>query len=108
MATNADADPLAARVHTSLQALWSQRRTEVRSELATLDAALDRLVADPHDASSRRRVQSTAHQLGGIFGVFGLGEEKCLMAEIDAAFSGATLDAQQCATWRTAVRAMQV
>lgn len=108
MTSDADADPLAARVHTSLRALWSQRRTEVRSELTTLDAALDRLVVDPLDAPSRRRAQNPAHQLGGIFGVFGLGHEKSLMAEIDAGLHGATLDTQQCANWRTAVRALQV
>jgi hypothetical protein len=63
--------------------MWANRRHEAVIDLESLIRTLEALVIDPSIDEVRFRAQHTAHQLAGVFGVFGFSESKAMMARID-------------------------
>jgi hypothetical protein len=63
--------------------MWTNRRREAASDLESLCSTLESLVQSPTDDEIRSRAQLLAHQLAGVFGIFGLSDSKAEMARID-------------------------
>lgn len=74
-----------------LRTMWESRRSEAMTDLHTLISRLESLVDSPDDAELRSRSQSMAHQLVGVFGVFGFTDLKNQMARIDIELSDASV-----------------
>jgi hypothetical protein len=69
--------------HDVLRDMWTNRRREAASDLESLCSTLESLVQSPTDDEIRSRAQLLAHQLAGVFGIFGFSESKATMAWID-------------------------
>lgn len=87
MSNTPDTTPEASSARDVLRTMWSSRRNEAAADLDTLLSTLESLVASPIDSDIRSRAQTQAHQLVGLFGVFGFTEPKNLMARIDIELS---------------------
>lgn len=70
-----------------LRDMWAVRRVEAETDLSTLSSVLNSLADSPDDVTLRTRAQTLAHQLVGVFGVFGFTEVKNSMARIDIELS---------------------
>lgn len=70
--------------------MWLLRRAEAAENMADLLSSLETLVETPDDAERRSLAQSQAHQMAGVFGVFGFADLKNQMARIDIALSDAS------------------
>lgn len=67
--------------------MWAVRRVEAEADLGNLLSVLSSLAISPDDAALRARAQNLAHQLVGVFGVFGFTDVKSAMARIDIELS---------------------
>jgi len=63
--------------------MWTNRRREAVGDLESLCTTLEKLVHVPSDVEIRSRARLQAHQLAGVFGIFGFSEPKDRMARID-------------------------
>lgn len=69
--------------HQVLRDMWTTRRNEAESEIRALIDLLESLAESPENHPLRSSAQLRAHQLVGVFGVFGFAELKTEMARID-------------------------
>lgn len=72
--------------------MWETRRGEAVTDLQALLSDLESLAGSPDDNEFRLRAQARAHQLVGIFGVFGYADLKNLMAHVDIELSDSSID----------------
>lgn len=70
-----------------LREMWTTRRHEAVADLDALVSLLSSLAASPSDADLRSHSQRLAHQLVGVFGVFGFTDLKNEMARVDIELS---------------------
>ena len=66
-----------------LSEMWTTRRSEAESDIRSLISVLESLADTPEDRALRTSAQLQAHQLVGVFGVFGYAELKSEMARVD-------------------------
>lgn len=78
--TNTEAS---SEINDALTALWRKRRPEVVAELEQLVALLRLWDQQPVDADVRARVVALAHQLHGIFGIFGWQDPKGRLGTVE-------------------------
>ena len=77
-----------------LREMWANRRNEAVTDLESLITTLESLVIDPFNDEVRLRAHHIAHQLAGVFGVFGFSESKAKMARIDIELSDPAISVQ--------------
>jgi hypothetical protein len=90
MSENAETSPQTPSAHDVLRDMWMLRRAEAADGLADLLSSLEALIETPDDTERRLLAQSQAHQMAGVFGVFGFADLKNQMARIDIALSDAS------------------
>ncbi len=74
-----------------LREMWTSRRSEAEADLMFLLSTLEILEDSPSNVDVRPLAQSRAHQLVGVFGVFGFTELKNAMARVDIELSDTTV-----------------
>lgn len=79
--------PEANVARSVLRDMWSTRRGEARADLDSLVSMLEFLATSPTEIDVRRRSQELAHQLVGVFAVFGFAQLKTDMAHVDIELS---------------------
>lgn len=89
MSKDDEASPAAPSARDVLRDMWAARRNEALTDLVDLQSDLESLAGSPFDAELRSRAQARAHQLVGVFGVFGFGDLKNQMAHVDIELSDA-------------------
>ena len=83
MSPDRETSPSARSPSDVLREMWTNRRREAELDLELLCSTLESLVHSPSDSDVRARAQTLAHQLAGVFGIFGFTESKAQMARID-------------------------
>lgn len=66
-----------------LRDMWTSRRAEAENDTRTLLETLKSLTDSPADAELRQQAQILAHQLVGVFGVFGFTDVNNQMVRVD-------------------------
>ena len=92
MSNDPETSSAAPSARDVLREMWDSRRGEAVTDLQTLLSDLESLADSPDETEFRLRAQARAHQLVGVFGVFGYADLKNLMAHVDIELSDSSID----------------